>query len=133
MKKMYKKAAGFTLMELMIAVAIIGILSAIAIPSYQDSVRKSRRSDAHAGLSSMALEQENFRMVNTAYASAFGTASNDVKAPTSDYYTFTIESSSASAYSLKASAKAGTTQASDTGCTALTINQTGTKAPASCW
>lgn len=133
MKKVYKKAAGFTLMELMVVVAIIGILSAIAIPSYQESVRKSRRSDAHAGLSSMALEQENFRMINAAYASAFGTGSNDVKEPSSEYYSFAISGTSASAYTLKATAKTGTSQVKDTGCTALSIDQSGTKLPATCW
>lgn len=130
---MYKKAAGFTLVELLVAIAIIGILSTIAIPSYQEAVRKSRRADAHAGLTSMALEQENFRMINAAYASATGSDSNDVKLPSSEYYSFAISGTSASAFTIKATAKTGTSQIKDTGCTELTINQTATKSPPACW
>lgn len=136
MKEMFKKCTGFTLIELIVTIAIIGILAAIVMPSYNESVRKSRRSEAHAGLSKMVLEQENYRMTHTTYASAFGTGSNDVKEPTSDYYTFTISTATAtaaSAYTLKATAKTGTTQASDSGCTELTINQAGNKSPNSCW
>lgn len=133
MKKSYKKTSGFTIVELLVAIAIIGILSTIAFPSYQDSIRKSRRSDAHAGLSAMLLEQENYRMLNSAYASAFGTGSNDVKNPSSEYYSFSISGTSASAYTLKATAKTGSSQAKDTGCTEITINQSDTKLPAACW
>lgn len=49
---------GFTLIELMVAVAIVGILAAIAIPSYQDSVRKSRRADAEGALMNFANAME---------------------------------------------------------------------------
>jgi type IV pilus assembly protein PilE len=60
----YKK--GFTLIELMVAVAIVGILAAIAIPSYQESMRKSRRADAEAALFSLANGLErNFTQFNT--------------------------------------------------------------------
>lgn len=124
------KVKGFTLMELMITVAIIGIIAAIAIPSYQDFVNKSRRSEAHAGLTKMQLQQEAHRMVNSTFASAFGTGSNDVHEPTSDYYTFTL-SGSANAYSVIATAKS--TQTADTACTPMTIDQAGTKTPAGCW
>jgi len=124
------KNKGFTLMELMITVAIIGIIAAIAIPSYQDFINKSRRSEAHAGLTKMQLQQEAHRMMNSAFASAFGTGSNDVYEPTSDYYTFTL-SGSANTYSVIATAKS--TQTADTACTPMTIDQTGTKTPAGCW
>jgi type IV pilus assembly protein PilE len=52
--------AGFTLMELMITVAIVGILAAIAYPSYKEYVYKSRRSEARAALTDMAARQEQY-------------------------------------------------------------------------
>ncbi len=52
---------GFTLMELMIAVAIVGILATIAYPSYQDYVYKSRRTDAYNAISKVQFEQEKLR------------------------------------------------------------------------
>ena len=51
---------GFTLIELMIAVAIVGILAGIAYPSYQDSVRKSRRADAQGALLGFANAMERY-------------------------------------------------------------------------
>jgi len=124
------KVKGFTLMELMITVAIIGIIASIAIPSYQDFINKSRRSEAHAGLAKMALQQEAHRMVNTAFSSAFGTGSNEVHEPTSDYYTFSLTGSD-NAYTVIATAKSS--QTADTACTPMTVNQAGTKTPTGCW
>ena len=49
---------GLTLIELMIAVIIVGVLAAIGYPSYQQFVRKSKRSDAHSVLSKLAADQE---------------------------------------------------------------------------
>jgi len=65
-----KKAAGFTLMELMVTVAIVGILAAIAYPSYSDSVRKSRRADAKAALSNAAQALERYYTEKNTYLNA---------------------------------------------------------------
>ena len=65
MVKKYQK--GFTLIELMIVVAVIGILGAIAYPSYQDSVRKGRRAEARAALAELLYQQERYMTQNNTY------------------------------------------------------------------
>ncbi|MBI3772298.1 MAG: type IV pilin protein [Gammaproteobacteria bacterium] len=63
---MHRRRIGFTLIELMIAVAIIGILAAITYPAYQDQIRKSRRSDGIALLTNgIALQERYFTDHNT--------------------------------------------------------------------
>jgi type IV pilus assembly protein PilE len=62
-----KAMGGFTLIELMIVVAVIGILAAVAYPGYQDHVRKSRRAQAKADLVEYAALAERFHTVNNTY------------------------------------------------------------------
>ena len=65
---------GFTLIELMITVAIVGILASIAYPSYIESVRKGRRAEARAALTELMQQQERFMTQNNTYrAFASGT------------------------------------------------------------
>lgn len=80
-----KLSRGFTLIELMVVIAIVGIIVAIALPSFNEQVRKSRRSDAIEALSGIALKQERWRSNHTSY----GTLANiEVTSPTaSGYYT----------------------------------------------
>lgn len=67
---------GFTLIELMIAVAIVGILIALAFPSYRDSVHKGRRADAMTAFASIQQAQERHRSNNPAYTDTLGLLGN---------------------------------------------------------
>ena len=136
---------GFTLIEVMIVVAIVAILATIALPSYQESVRKSRRADAVLALQRIQIEQEKFRAECSSYASTIaGTRScNDrglaLATSSSDgYYTLNLPAvvNATTQYTATATAVTGTSQASDTGCTVLTLAVDGltlTRTPAECW
>jgi type IV pilus assembly protein PilE len=123
---------GFTLIELMIVVAVVGVLALIAYPSFQDSVRKSRRADAAAGLMRLQQLQERYRGDKPAYASAV--ASMVSMGATSDspegHYTLSVEplpvgKSAGSYYELSATAKAGSPQVADTKCRKLVLKMEG--------
>lgn len=73
--KNHKQQAGFTLIELMIAVAVIGILAAIVVPNYSDYVRRSALQEAFANLSDMRVRLEQFYQSNRNYGT--GACAND--------------------------------------------------------
>ncbi len=67
---------GFTLIELMITVAIIAILAAIALPSYQDYVRKGRRADAQSFMQEVVARQQHFLLDRRAYGTSITAATS---------------------------------------------------------
>lgn len=71
------KNQGFTLIELMVVVAIVGVLAAIAYPSYQDSVRRSARAEARAAMLNIAQLQERYFTDRGSYITIAGGTQND--------------------------------------------------------
>lgn len=113
------RVRGFTLIELMIVVAIVAIIAAVALPSYLDSIRKSRRADAITALNRVAQEQERWRANNASYTAVLTSAGLNVPNPASGYYTLAVSGVSATGYT--ATATAAGAQSADTRCASLSI------------
>lgn len=129
-----KHQQGFTLMELMIVVVIIGILGGIAYPSYQNQMMQSRRSDATVALLSMASAQEKFYLQNNVYAAPGAEASVGGTGTANGLYTLAITVGDASTFTLTATPVLGGAQANDTTCPTITLTAAGIKGPSTnCW
>ena len=105
------KHSGFTLIEMMVTAAIIAILAAIALPSYQNSVRKSRRADAETNLLQDVQFMEKIYSENNTYMPSSANPTLPILiSPTSGtkYYDITISASTATTYSLRATPVART-------------------------
>lgn len=130
MQKQIVKSRGFTLIELMIVVSIVGVLAAIAYPAYTGHVLKSRRAVAQSCLLELGQFMERYYTTNMSYASAsLPACSIDV----TGFYTFSFSGTpDASTFTVQATRTGA--QANDS-CGTLTLNQAGTRgaAAADCW
>ena len=95
---------GFTLIELMVVVAILGIIAAVAWPSYLEHLKAGRRGEATSGIGKMQLLQERWRAEHTSYGDDADLATLDTL-PTSSYYDFDVTGPTASAYTITATKK----------------------------
>ena len=85
-----KRARGFTLIEVMLVVAVIAILAAIALPNYNSYLRKGRRADAQAALTDIASRQQQYLMDARAYAPDLATLNYTLQDSVTNWYTVTI-------------------------------------------
>jgi len=117
---------GYTFIEIMIAVTIVGILAALALPSYGNHVRDARRADGHLALLQEAQTMERCRSTRWTYANC------NLSSPTSPegYYTISVVSD-ATSYTLTATG--ANEQAQDTDCSPLTLDYLGNPSPEECW
>ena len=119
-----KNSRGFTLIELMIVIVIVGILASVALGYYRDNVISANRTEGRSALQTAAATLEKCR-------SQYGSYNN----ANCNYANFTTESSfyditgaiQATSFTLTATPVSGQTQANDTDCTTMTLTNTGVK------
>ena len=125
--KRLNKRNGFSLVELMIVVAVVAILVALALPSYSQYVRKAKRGEAQQLLVNWANNQEIWRSHHTTYANA-GTT---LGVPTHDNYTFSIAGVTSTTYTLTADPIGDQAKDKERGqlCDPLTLTESNSKGP----
>lgn len=133
---------GFTLIELMIVVAVVAILAAIAIPSYLRYTIRANRSAAEDVMLDMANAQERYMVDARQYTTSnaqLGYSSTTMPNAVASSYTIAVATSAGPppTYTITATPKSGTLQARDTDCGTLTLGSDGSKSPSPsttrCW
>lgn len=144
-----RRQKGFTLIELMVTIAIIGIVAGIAYPSYLKSMQKGRRADAKGAITqaTQAMERcySTYGKYNDANCPEIAALTSGFPSP-KGYYTISFVTPSTddtgTTYKVTATAISGGAQANDTGCTIMALSSTGaqisgsntsTSDTGSCW
>jgi type IV pilus assembly protein PilE len=128
---------GFSLIELLIAIVVVGVLTSIALPAYTNQLRKSSRAEAQSFMTTAAGNQQQYLLNRRAYASSLDPSSLGYLgiAPPADLnnkYTFTLAAADGPPPTFTLTATAIGAQASDV-CPTLFIDSAGNKTPPACW
>jgi type IV pilus assembly protein PilE len=128
---------GVTLLELIVVMIIIGVLAAVAIPSYRNYVIRSNRADAKDALLALATAQEKHYLQCNTYATDIANAPDCVAgelqgtlASKNGWYTLAIDAADATGYTVSAVAAAGENQFQDTACRSFTVTNLGVRTAA---
>jgi type IV pilus assembly protein PilE len=132
----YRTSKGFSLIELMVALGIVGILSAVAYPSYTSYILRTNRADAKAIMMESAQFMERYYSTNNTYVGAvlFSTVVPKGAVGSRIKYNLSYQTGEPTATTFVLQAIPTTAQASDS-CGTLTLSQTGAQTPttAGCW
>ena len=130
--KFNSRQRGVTLIELLVVMMIIGILAAIAIPSYRAYIMRSQRSDAKDALLALATQQEKFYLQCNTYATGIAAANNcaggnlqGAVASKNGWYNLAIDVANVTSYTISAAAAAGGRQFQDVACRTFRVTDRG--------
>lgn len=117
---------GFTLIEMLITLAMIGILSALAYPSYRDHVLRTRRSEAFSALAAVAQAQDRWRAIHTQYASSLAELGLESTSSPGQHYLIDLQPHETHSNThFTATARPTGPQSADTRCALLQLGQHG--------
>jgi type IV pilus assembly protein PilE len=132
-----KAYSGFTLIEVMITVVIVGILASIAYPSYTKFVAKGARADALAGLMNVANRQEQYYLDHKTFTKnmkklGFSVDGDGNFVVENGFYKIDATVANDNRYTIEAKAN-DIQKARDSACTSIMITSDGEKTPSDCW
>ncbi|WP_348703779.1 type IV pilin protein [Acidovorax soli] len=120
-----RAALGFTLVEIMLALVVVGVLAAVALPAYQQAVQKGRRSDAIAMLTAVQQAQERWRANRTGYTANLSDLGFSSGQSPKGYYEIALSNVDISTYTVTATPVSSGAQAKDSLCAKLGIAVSG--------
>ena len=127
-----KRQRAFTLIELMIALVIVAILAAVALPAYREQLRKSARAQAQAFLTDMASRQQQYLADKRAYAGSVPALGVTAPASVSTAFAIAVTNTAGPPPTFIITATASGDQAKDK-CAVMTVDSAGNRTPATCW